>query len=62
MNQGTLMTRSSLRHKFLYRNSGLRTKMGELIILNWMVMERKFDNLAEHVRQHLRYVGSRLSL
>ena len=24
---------------FLYRNSGFRTEMGELIIRNWMVME-----------------------
>ena len=38
-NQGTIMTKLSLRHKFLYRNSGFRSKLGELIIRIWMVME-----------------------
>ena len=36
-----LTTQPSPRHRFLYRNSGFRTKMGELIILNWMVMESR---------------------
>ena len=48
INQGTLMTRLSLRHKFLYRNSGFRTKIGELILLNWMVMESEIRRMNDN--------------
>ena len=34
-----------LRKFFLYRNSGFRTKVGELIILNWMVMESEIRRM-----------------
>ena len=46
-NQGTLMTRSSLRHKLLCRNSGFRAKMGELVIRNCMVMENEIRRMNE---------------
>ena len=52
------MTRMSLRHTFLYRNFGFRTKMGELIILNWMVMEsRDLANERQRVAGSSRCAG-----
>ena len=38
-------TQPGPRHRLLYRKSGFRTKMGELIIRNWMVMESKIRRM-----------------
>ena len=48
--------------KVAMKGEGKPTLTLTLALTLSIMPKREFDNLAEHVRQHLRYVGSRLCL